>query len=364
MTPIQIPALDPGPLPAPSWLFHALLVATFFVHVLFLNVTLGGSAIAAVHGTLARTGDAPGRRLGRLMVGILPASISFTITTGVAPLLFVQVLYAQLFYPATILVGWIWLALLVLLVVGYYAVYLHKFEVGGRGVLPAWMAVAALCFLLVAGVQTLVNVLQLTPARWGAIAAGAESAFRDPTMAPRLLHFVLGSVAVGGVFLALLAVEGEQRAPDPFHHWLALRGIGWAVVATGLQVADGFWFLVALPRDPKAALMGGGTTETALLVLGIGLGVFTLIVLSRIREPARERGLVRAAAGTLLAAVLSMVVLRDVVRGLYVAPFVRLRELPTRTQVDLTIIFFVVFLLGLATVAWMLWASGRERRQA
>jgi hypothetical protein len=364
MTPVQIPALDPAPLPAPSWLFHALLIVTFFVHVLFLNVTLGGSAIAAVHGTLARTGDAPGRRLGRLMVGILPASISFTITTGVAPLLFVQVLYAQLFYPATILVGWSWLALLILLVAGYYAVYLHKFAVGGRGALPVWMVVAPLCFFLVAGVQTLVNVLQLTPARWGAIAAGAESAFRDPTMLPRLLHFALGSVAVGGVFLALLGVEREHRGPDPFHHWLARRGIGWALVATGLQVADGFWFLFALPREPKAALMGGGTTETALLVVGIGLGVSTLIVLSRIREPARERGMVRAAAGALLATVLSMVVLRDVVRGLYVEPFVRLRELPTRTQVDLTILFFVIFVLGLATVAWMLRASARGRQAA
>jgi hypothetical protein len=145
---------------------------------------------------------------------------------------------------------------------------------------------------------------------------------------------------------------------------LGRRGIGWALVATGLQVADGFWFLFALPRDPKAALMGGSTTETALLVLGISLGVFTLILLSRIHEPARERGLVRTAAGALLVTVLSMVVLRDVVRGLYVAPFVRLRELPTRTQVDLTILFFVIFVLGLATVAWMLRASVRDRQAA
>jgi hypothetical protein len=243
-------------------------------------------------------------------------------------------------------------------------VYLHKFEVGGRGALPVWLALAALCFLLVAGVQTLVNVLQLAPPRWAAMAAGAESAFRDPTMLPRLLHFILGSVAVAGVFLALLAVEREHRAPDPFPHWLARRGIGWALVATGLQVADGFWFLFALPRDPKAVLLGGGTRETALLVLGIGLGVLTLIVLSRIHEPARERGLVRAAAGALLATVLSMVVLRDVVRGLYIAPFVRLRELPTGTQADLTMLFFGIFVLGLATVAWMLRASARDRRAA
>ena len=44
-----IPALDPTPLPAPAWLFQALLLVTFFVHILFLNVTLGGTVIGAVH---------------------------------------------------------------------------------------------------------------------------------------------------------------------------------------------------------------------------------------------------------------------------------------------------------------------------
>lgn len=362
MTQVNIPALDPAPLPAPAWLFQLLLVVTFFVHVLFLNVALGGTLIACVHRFLIKSDDAPGRRLGRLVVGLLPASISFTITTGVAPLLFVQVLYGHLFYPATILVGWIWLALLVLLVIAYYAVYLYKFEVGGPGGLPAWLAVAALCFLAVAGIQTLFNVLQLTPGRWTAVAAGTEGAFWDPSMLPRLLHFILGSLAVAGLFLAVLAVEKGQRNPDPFYHWLARRGVRWALVATALQVVDGFWFLLALPRSILASLTGGGMMATAVLALGVALGLLTPILLSRIREPAQERKLVRLTAGSLLLTLLSMVVLRDVARGLYLVPFVRLRELPTRTQVDVTILFVLVFFVGLATVAWMLWAVGRERR--
>ncbi len=135
-----LPALDPTPLPAPVWLFHLLLLVTFLVHVLFMNVSLGGTLIASVHGVLARGADAPGRRLVRGMAGMLPASVSFTITTGVAPLLFVQVLYGQLFYSATVLVGWCWLGLLLLLVVAYYAVYLQKHGVGGT--FPAWLIVA------------------------------------------------------------------------------------------------------------------------------------------------------------------------------------------------------------------------------
>ena len=110
MNPDLIPALDPLPLPAPAWLFHVLLVFTFFLHALFMNLTLGGTILAAVGQLLGggRADDHRGVLADRLM-GINTYAISLAITTGVAPLLFVQLLYQQYFYTATILIGWIWL---------------------------------------------------------------------------------------------------------------------------------------------------------------------------------------------------------------------------------------------------------------
>ena len=357
-----IPALDPTPLPAPAWLFQALLLVTFYVHILFLNVTLGGTLISAVHLLVDKGKDAPGRRLGRLMVGLLPASVSFTVTTGVAPLLFIQLLYGQVFYAATVLVGWIWLAIVPLIVVGYYSVYLYKFEVGAPGGRTVWLGVAAGCFVIVAAIQTLVNVLQLTPPRWAAVAAAVGAVAQDPTVLPRYLHFVLGSLAVAGIFLAVVAVERAHRTPDPFFDWLARRGIFWALAATGLQMVDGFWFLFSLPREVLLALVGGKPWPTIHLAIGMGLGFLALIMLSGARQPERQRGLVRFTAGVLLATVLAMVGLRDVVRGLYLGSLIRIRELPSHIQMDVTILFLVVFVLGLATVAWMVRTVLRERR--
>ena len=362
MTPL-LPALDPTPLPAPAWLFHLLLLVTFLVHVLFMNVSLGGTVIASVHGLLARGTNAPGRRLVRWMAGMLPASISFTITTGVAPLLFVQVLYGQFFYSATVLVGWIWLSLLVLLIVAYYAVYLQKHEVSG-GTAPAWLAVAALGFLAIAGIQTMVNVLQLIPDRWIAVGTRAESPLADPTMLPRYLHFVFGAFAVAGLFLAHLGAERAAKESGAFYPWVARVGVRWALVATALQVADGFWLFFSLPGPMQARLMGGAIGDTALFIAGMGLGLTLLLLLSRIQEPAHERGLLRAAGGVLVLTLVSMVVLRDVVRGLYLAPFIRLRELTVQTQLDLLLLFLVVFALGLATVAWMVRSVVRGRKNA
>jgi len=343
-------------------LFQVLLLVTFLIHILFLNVTLGGAVIGTVHGLTAKGTDAPGRRLGRLLVSLLPASVSFTVTTGVAPLLFIQLLYGQVFYAATVLVGWLWLAIVPLIVVGYYAVYLYKFEIGGTGGRTAWLGVAGACFVVVALVQTLVNVLQLTPPRWEAVATAVGAVFHDPTILPRYLHFLLGSLAVAGMFLAVIAVERGSRTPAPFFDWVARRGALWALVATALQMIDGFWFLFSLPRELLIAIVGGQAMPTVHLAVGMMLGFLALILLFGVREPERQRTLVRFTAGVLCVTVFAMIGLRDVVRGMYLGPLVRLRELPRTTQADVTILFLVIFVLGLATVAWMVRTVLRERR--
>jgi hypothetical protein len=284
------------------------------------------------------------------------------VTTGVAPLLFIQLLYGQVFYASTVLVGWIWLAIVPLIVVGYYSVYLYKFEVGAPGGRTVWLGVAAGCFVIVAAIQTLVNVLQLTPPRWEAVAAAVGAVAHDPTVLPRYLHFVLGSLAVAGIFLAVVAMERAHRTPDPFFDWLTRRGIFWALAATGLQMADGFWLLFSLPREALIALVGGKPWPTIHLAIGMGLGFLALIMLSGLRQPERQRGLVRFTAGVLLATVLAMVGLRDVVRGLYLGSLIRIRELPSHMQGDVTALFLFVFLLGLATVAWMVWNVLRGHR--
>jgi len=254
------------------------------------------------------------------------------------------------------------LAIVPLIVVGYYSIYLYKFEMGAPGGRPAWLSVAGLCFVAVAAIQVLVNVLQLTPPRWEAVSAAIGAVFQESTLLPRYLHFLLGSLALAGTFLTLVAVERAHRTPDPFFYWLARRGVFWALAATGLQMADGFWFLFSLPRELLFALVGGQPWPTIHLALGMGLGFLTLILLSGLREPERQRNLVRFTAGVLCVTVFAMIGLRDVVRAMYLSPLVRIRALPRATQADVTVLFFVVFVLGLATVAWMVRSVLRERR--
>ena len=63
-----LPALDPMPVPGPPWVFHALWLVTFAVHVVGVNVVLGASIL----GTLASfdRDQAFGRPVARLFAEI------------------------------------------------------------------------------------------------------------------------------------------------------------------------------------------------------------------------------------------------------------------------------------------------------
>ena len=75
-------------------------------------------------------------------------------TLGVAPLLFVQVLYGRVFFTSSILMAWFWLAIVPLVILAYYGAYLLAFRGERLGRAGRWVAVVAtLCFAAVAFLQ-------------------------------------------------------------------------------------------------------------------------------------------------------------------------------------------------------------------
>lgn len=88
----------PDTIPAPSWLFLVLGILTFALHILVINVVLGGSLITL----FTRFGNANASLEDSLHGGVaskIPISFALGINLGVAPLLFLQVIYGHLFIP-------------------------------------------------------------------------------------------------------------------------------------------------------------------------------------------------------------------------------------------------------------------------
>ncbi len=357
MNPSLIPAVDSAGLPGPVWLFQLLLVLTFFLHLLFVNLTLGGSLLGWIAHLVAggRMDDPRGVLAGR-MVAVNGYGISLTITTGVAPLLFIQVLYQQFFYTGTILLGWFWLGALGFLAVGYYAVYLYKFRglpARGRGG-GLWLGLSAVLFLGIAMVQVAVYLVHVQPARWTTIADAPLAVLGDPAYWPRLLHFVLAGVAFSALVMTWWAVrQVGQGVETETNRAIARWTWRWALWATAAQIVDGLVLLLVLRRPVLLGLMQGGAATLIPLTLAIAGAVGLLVMLARVTDPATASPTVTGAVAAVVAVVAVMTVTRHQVRLLDLTPAADLSAFAIRPQWLNLGLFAVLLVAALAVVAWM-----------
>ncbi len=248
-----IPTPDPMPLPGPVWLMMVLLLVTFLLHLIAMNLTAGGTAIAAMCAA-RRKRDAFAGRLADDLLRILPFSLAFTITLGVAALLFVQVLYGNLLYASSILIGAFWAAVIPTLIVAYYGLYYSKSHPSRSG----WLWLSLFLMLAIGFVYVNNFTLMLSPQRWLAMyrhsAAGLNLNWGDPSLIPRYLHFMLGAFAIAGL---IVFAAGVWKRSTEYGQWMLLHGSQWFVVPTVLNYAVGMWFLLALPRTVPDRLVRG-----------------------------------------------------------------------------------------------------------
>ncbi|QKI88802.1 hypothetical protein [Thiomicrorhabdus xiamenensis] len=144
---------NPAGIPTFPIIFIGLGVLTFALHILFVQLMLGTSAIT-LYG--AFNNNAYWRRLGAAMLEIAKVSVSVAIVVGVAPLLFVQVVYDPHWYTSNVLsADWV-IAFIVILILAYWAMYYYYFQNGknqDKTVQPKsrWSMITSLILMLVVG---------------------------------------------------------------------------------------------------------------------------------------------------------------------------------------------------------------------
>jgi hypothetical protein len=353
-----IPQLDPIPLPAPAWLLWGLLLLTFVLHLLPMNFVLGGSLIAAVTRRRARgrTGSHEAR-LADWFAHAMPVVIAATVTLGVAALLFVQVLYGRLFFASSIVMGWFWLAVVLLVILAYYSAYALAFgaepQAGWRA--PLTWAMWA-CFLAAGFIYTNNMTLMLRPAdiaaRYQADARGLQLNLSDLTVVPRFLHMLVGAVAVSGIVVAFLGVARRRREPE-FGAWAIRHGALWFLVATGLNVIPGLAWFATLPREAMLQFMGRDVIVTAVFGAGIVMGLVAMGLIGMTAMSRQPEGLAAAGAGATLLTIVLMVLNRDQVRqaALDGAGFAPAQWIAP--QWGPIAIFAVLLVSAIAVVIWM-----------
>jgi cytochrome c len=255
MTPI--PNDIPLPLPAPEPLLVVLLVAFFLLHILFVNLMVGGSLLTVFYQVKGLKDDRYDR-IAHEIANTVTVNKSLAVVLGVGPLLVINTLYTVYFYSANALTGNMWLSIVPLVIIAFLLTYFHKYRwdaMASKRRLHIAIAAAASGLFLFIPLIFLTNInLMLFPARWTDV-QGFLSALFLQNVFPRYFHFVLASLAVTGLFIVWLF---RRAAPEKveaigFEQAALVRiGYRWALISTLAQFVVGPLVLLTLPAEGLA----------------------------------------------------------------------------------------------------------------
>ncbi|MGA3264501.1 MAG: hypothetical protein ABSC47_10715 [Terracidiphilus sp.] len=354
MPPNMIPVLDPNPLPAPYWVFKLLLIVTFFLHIVAMNFMLGGAVLALVSKWRAKNRE-HGNRVFFDVAKKVPSLLPATITLGIAPLLFVQVLYGQFFYTSSIILAWPWFLVLVFLTIAYYGFYYASFQSGHHaGRAGKVMLCSVILTFLIGFVYSNNLMLSQTPSRWSvkylAGPAGWNLNLSEPTLIPRFLHFMVAAVAMGGLLLVFIALANWKRDRQYARQVLQFGGKAF-MYATMAQILVGIIFLVTLPREMRMLYMGDNPLATTLLLVGVVGGIGAIFLMSGALRKENLRVAAFYVPGITAVVILCMSVMRDILRDAYLAPYFHPGQFVVNTQWAVFPLFLVLFIAGV--ILWL-----------
>ncbi len=276
---IPVPKDIPLPLPLPEWLLVTVLVFSFLIHILFINLMIGSSILTfwyEIKGKKYKDFD----RLAREIAATITVNKSLAVVFGVAPLLSINVLYTVYFYSANALTGNIWISIVPWVAVSFLLFYLHKYSwdrlSDNKPLHLSILAVGIISFLFIPFIF-LTNInLMLFPEKWGQI-NGFFEAMTLPNVFPRYFHFITASMAITGLFLAWWFGRKQFNTEGVFNNlskqWIKKQMLNIALIATGMQFIFGPLLFLTLPSQ--------GITWTLFWVIlgGVTIAVIVMIQL-------------------------------------------------------------------------------------
>lgn len=322
-------------LPAPLWILTILHVLTLTLHFFAMNFLVGGVVVALT----GRFEDRWTNPTIQKFVRLFPSVMAGTVTLGVAPLLFTQLVYGGMVYSASIVSGWLWILIPLVVMVVYYFLYAASFAPRGSAKIKEKLVFAILGLIFVSLVQSSVFSLAEQPALqeelYRASQTGAVVNTNFASWIPRWLHMITGAITVGAFFFGWLGRNDKEA-------WAIAKRffVGGFVLASIFGVV----YLLLLGDLLKPFMQSMGIW---VLTVGIIFGLGSLHFFFKQKFV--------GAAAMMLVSMLGMVgarhALRNVALDVAGHPQTGWRVEP---QWGVFGLFLVCFIVALALVAWML----------
>jgi hypothetical protein len=334
----------PDILQVPWGWFQVLLTVTFFAHLVVMNILLGCAFISFCRHASGKSTD-----LNKTIAAKLPVIVAFTVNFGVAPLLFLQVLYGHFMYTSSVLMAVYWLSIFAIVMVSYYGAYMYTIYYEKAAALRTFLSgLIVVTLLAVAFIVTNNFSLMTNISAWPEYftnPTGTLLNLSDPSLWPRFLHSVFGAVAVGGMTIAFWYDLKRRKGDSQAEEGIA-TGMKWFSGATMLNFGVGTWYWGALPESVRSLEGDGAGFFLIFIVLGMIAAIISLI------QGMRHR--VRPALYFLLSSLFCMVLVREFARRLALAPWFNTSELTVIPQYSPMLVFLVSFAGGLALIWYMI----------
>ncbi len=319
---------------APLWLINILHIVTLTLHLVAMNFVFGG-LVAILFGKITnRWQNVAVQRY----VKLLPTAMAATVTFGVAPLLFAQLVFPRQIYGASIISSWFWLMIIPVAIIGYYFLYAASFSKGPNTRKGVYLAITLLGLTYISLVYSSVFSLAENPDLGRELYAANQSGFvLNPNFADyvfRWLHMVFGAVTVGGFFVGWLGKNDSD-----------VYAVGKQFFLWGMVVASlfGVVYLITLGDILRPFMRTPGIWA---MTVGIALAAGSLHFFFKKKFA--------PSATMVLVSVLMMVYTRHHVRLLSLADHYDPAAVPIAPQWSMFILFLICFVLAIGLVWYML----------
>ena len=356
---MPFPNPDPIPLPAPVWVFKSLHITTLTLHFAAVYLLVGGLLLATLWNYLGR------RNAGSALAGSasalahrMPILMTYLINLGIPPLLFAQVLYGQALYTSSVLIGAYWIAVIFLLMAGYYLLYLVN-QRDEEGRTWWWLSLISLMLIAYIGRIYAANMaLMIRPEAWLEMyraeggAAGRHLPSGDPTILPRWLFMMIGSIGFGGLLATIVAAL--SKTPVEVRKTLRRWGGTLAAIFLPLQMGIGWWAWQAQPAFVRERVLDSPYRYAVYLwvVVSVLTALAALAIVLLPRVSARVWPFVACLCGLLSIAAGTTV--RDGIRDLtLLIKGFDVWSQPVVANWSVVILFLILFVGGLVVIGWM-----------
>lgn len=257
--------------PTPTAFYLTLYLATLVLHVMPMAYVVAGSALLMMR-VLAqpRLMDDP---LTLHLRQWLPFLLSAAITAGVAPLLFLQILYQREFYTANLLLFNRWMAILPILIAGFYLLYLLKGNWLWQRHFVWRVGVATLvfaCFAFVGWSWTENHLLSLAGQdAWTVNYTANRQYFLPIEIVPRL------GIWLAGVFPVMAALVAWPLSREGLPSGVAKRLAVMALTGMVLSISAAVWYLATIEETARATVL---STPWRAYQVAVVLGVMLQVV--------------------------------------------------------------------------------------